>query len=199
MYVLVLAGCPSDDGKAPPPVRDDDVDGYPAIVDCDDTDPRINPGATERCDGIDNNCDGVVDDDAMDASLFYRDGDADGFGNSDDALAACSQPTGYVQDNTDCEDMNADVYPGAPEQCDGLDNECDGVLDEDAVDTVPFYRDADADGFGNPDEAVSACNPPSGYVGDKTDCDDTDAQVNPDQIEVCDALGTDEDLSLIHI
>jgi hypothetical protein len=63
-------------------------------------------------------------------STFYRDADGDGYGNESDSTEACSAPTGYVSDNTDCDDTNAAVNPGATEVCNGIDDDCDGDVDE---------------------------------------------------------------------
>merc|ERR1711965_999719 len=71
----------------------------------------------------------------------------------------------------DCNDLDAQVYPGAEEVCDGIDNNCDGQFDEEV--TTTFYADSDADGYGNPDISTEACEQPSGYVPQGTDCDDT--------------------------
>ena len=82
-----------------------------------------------------------------------------------------TQPLGYVLDNTDCDDTRSDVYPNAPEICDGLDNDCDGQVDEGVKTT--FYADSDGDGYGNPSVTTQACSAPTGYVSNNTDCDDT--------------------------
>jgi len=86
-------------------------------TDCDDTDNRVNPAMDEICDGADNDCDGAVDDDdagVIDATTWYADNDGDGFGDDDDDVEACLQPTGYVADNTDCDDTDASLTDDCP-------------------------------------------------------------------------------------
>ena len=146
--------------------------------DCDDGDTAVFPGADELCNGEDDDCDGTIDeDDATDAATWYEDADGDGFGDPDSTTAACSQPTGYTTDATDCNDTSDVSWPGADELCDGLDNDCDGTVDEDVVDGATWYLDADGDGYGDATSTstTAACEQPTGYVGDATDCDDSDA------------------------
>ena len=172
---------------------DIDGDGYPACEECDDTDATISPSATELCDGVDNNCDGTVDEaDAADATSWYADTDADGYGDATRSSMACAAPSGHVSDATDCDDGDASAFPGAPEYCDGSDNDCDGTVDEaDATDASTWYADADGDGYGDALSTTRACTAPSGYTADFTDCDDTDAGTNPGVEEYCD--GHDDD------
>ena len=170
-------------------VIDADGDGFNSDEDCNDNDPDINPDAEEVCDGVDNNCDGNIDEGVE--STFYADTDGDGFGDPDSSTSACEAPSGFVADNTDCDDTNPDVNPGATEVCDGIDNNCDGNTDEGVEST--FYADTDGDGFGDPDSSTSACEVPSGFVADNTDCDDTNPDVNPGATEVCDGIDNDCD------
>ena len=109
-----------------------DLDGYAAAVDCDDSNPAVWPGAEERCDGLDNNCNNEIDEvDSVDAALWFRDSDGDGFGNPAVGVAACEAPASFVGDATDCDDSQPAVYPGADEICwDGFSNDCDADPEE---------------------------------------------------------------------
>ena len=127
---------------------DADGDGYTeATGDCDDSNPALAPNAIETCDGIDNDCDGEIDEGAT--QTLYADSDGDGFGNINAPIEACTQQSGYVIIGTDCDDSNADAFPGGNEVCDGADNDCNGEIDEGVGDV--YYADGDADGHGDPD------------------------------------------------
>ena len=89
---------------------------------------NIGDNATELCDGLDNDCDGQVDEDVT--LTFYADTDGYGYGDPSATTQACTVPSGYVADNTDCDDDEAAIHPNAAELCDGLDNDCDGNVDE---------------------------------------------------------------------
>ncbi len=189
-------------------------DGYTDNADdCDDTDDSVNPDADEVCsDSTDNDseasfrpgdelacyttyndCDGSTDeDDALDAGTWYTDADSDGYGDTDSASTACAAPSGTIAVGDDCDDDDADVNPDGVEVCDDADNDCDGTVDgEDATDASTYYIDIDDDGFGDPDQTTTDCSAPSGYVSDSTDCDDSEASVNPDAPEICDGLDND--------
>jgi large repetitive protein len=170
---------------------DADGDGFSGDDDCDDDNAAVHPGATEVCDGIDNNCDEQIDEDVLDT--WYADTDGDGYGDPDNVSLACSTPAEHVGSGTDCDDTDADVYPSAIERCDGVDNDCDGEIDEDATDALEWYADLDGDGFGDPDSVSTACDAPSDTVADDTDCDDQDADIHPDATEICDGVDNDCD------
>ncbi len=155
--------------------------------DCDDASSAVNPNATETCDGIDNDCDNLIDDDdtgVTGTTTFFADGDSDGFGDSSNTSDACSQPTGFVTDNTDCDDSSSAAFPGATEVCDSIDNDCDTEIDEGTGGNT-FYLDSDNDGFGDSTQTTDSCEQPTGYVADNTDCNDSDASVFPGAAEVC--------------
>ena len=162
------------------------------VSDCNDDNAEIYPGATEYCDGIDNDCNAFIDDETVDGLVYYSDIDGDGFGDPSDSLISCAAPSGYVLNYTDCGPSRPDVYPGAIEYCDELDNDCDGSADEDPTDAPIWYRDADGDGFGTLDDTYEGCIPPVGYVADNTDCDDSRTAVNPDAFESCETPFDDD-------
>ena len=142
---------------------------------------RHCPAGTEVCDDLDNDCDGIVDEnDATDVLTWYADTDGDGFGDVDVPILACTVPDGYVADATDCDDAVDVKFPGAPEICDTYDNDCDGSIDEAGAFGEPtWYEDGDGDGYGQTASAQTACVAPDGYVADMGDCDDTDAAIHP--------------------
>ena len=157
-------------------------------ADCDDSNPLVQPGATDDCNGIDDDCDGIVDNGG--GTTFYRDRDGDGHGDATEPTNACTIPVGYATLNNDCDDANAAKNPGAPEICDGLDNDCDGTVDEGVLTT--YHRDTDGDGYGDAPVFMVGCSRPPGYADRAGDCDDARAQISPAAREVCDAGRADE-------
>ncbi len=181
--------------------RDNDGDGFAACVDCDDSNGAAYPGAVEYCNGQDDNCDGQVDEvGAVNPSTWYLDGDGDGYGSSSSTLSACSAPSGYVGNSTDCNDGAASINPGATEVCDSgnVDEDCDGLADDsdNSVSTTTKstgYQDADGDTYGSASAALTRCDLPSSYVRNSTDCNDNNAAISPAATEVCDSSNVDED------
>lgn len=195
-------------------VTDGDDFPYENNEDCDDSDPTVHPGATEICDGIDNDCDGVIDDNCTE-NLPENDDDGDG----------------YSEDDGDCDDTDVDIHPGAEEVCsDSRDNDCDGDVDEADCSTIEEI-DNDGDGYseltGDCDDADASVNPDAteicddgidndcngyididcggtstdidgdGYSIDDGDCNDADSTINPGASEICgDAIDSNCDGNL---
>jgi len=194
-YVSNTTDC--DDADASLNTADADADGYTSCEsDCDDADGAINPDADEVCDNVDNDCDGVIDNDASDEPTFYADTDEDGYGDASSTLDACEQPDGYTDNSDDCDDGAASVNPDADELCNDIDDDCDASIDEDAADFGTYYADTDEDGYGDPASTLDACDTPDGYTTDDTDCDDGAASVNPDADELCNDIDDDCDTSI---
>lgn len=161
--------------------------GYvPNDNDCDDSSDAIYPSAPEICDGLDNNCDNNIDENV--SLLFYLDADNDGFGDAQNPIYLCGETEGYVSDNTDCDDTNTLIFPNNLEYCDGLDNNCNQIIDDEAVDAEIFFADRDTDGFGDPNLPEYACTQPSNTVTNNLDCDDINTNVHPNATEICDFI-----------
>ncbi|GAB5548913.1 MAG: hypothetical protein SangKO_086730 [Sandaracinaceae bacterium] len=149
---------------------------------------NVNPG-TETCTGGgDEDCDGLTDDNDPDiamgdpgmtnATLYYRDMDGDGYGDSSMTLRRCSPAAGWVLVGGDCDDSTAARSPGNMEgafMCDGIDNNCNGTVDEDGTNKVTCYEDVDRDGYGQAGSTIAACTCPDGWTSrsDAFDCVDS--------------------------
>jgi hypothetical protein len=170
--------------------NDADADGFDYTVDCDDHNPNVYPGAPEICDGFDNDCNGQTDE-GLQLYTYYADQDGDGYGDGENTLITCQDeaPQGYVTNTLDCIDLDATIYPGAPEICDGFDNDCNGEVDEGLTFTL-YYEDEDGDGFGTPQSKFPSCSPepPGGFVANGLDCDDKNPDINPSATEICDGI-----------
>ncbi len=229
--LLLFTGC-----REVETIPDADGDGFSELSDCNDADATVHPGAAELCDGIDQDCDASIDDEAIDGATFYLDGDGDGYGNGSFATTGCDMPAGYIADSSDCNDNDpafhpgateadcsdpndyncdgtvgyadgdadgfpacqdcnddaATINPGAIEQCDAADNDCDGITDEaGATGEGTWFNDLDGDGYGNPDDSLTGCDAPAGYVNNDDDCNDSSSEAKPGGIEVCDSLDND--------
>ncbi len=229
--------------------RDVDMDGAPDAeccngtncgTDCDDTLATVGASPIESCDGLDNDCDGMVDEEVL--TTFYEDADGDGFGSATgETMVACMRPTGFSSSDTDCNDADDEVNPSAYDQCDpamvdddcdgtpnnpsagcdctngtydcpeqrgrcmgatfvctdgmpgacsytpqaeicnGLDDDCNGMID-DTVPTTVYYRDMDGDGYGDPDTMMVTCETLGDeWVTNGSDCDDADEDAFPGQ------------------
>ncbi|MGA1840100.1 MAG: MopE-related protein, partial [bacterium] len=154
--------------------------------DCDDMDPNIYPGASEKCDGYDNDCNGQIDE-GFSLHIYFIDADGDGYGDANSPIESCYQPIGYVVDNTDCIDNDNSIHPNGLDICDGKDNDCNGVIDDpNKLAYEYYYLDSDGDGYGDPNISQYACKKPPEYAKNPEDCDDTDKDVYLAAIEICD-------------
>lgn len=140
---------------------DGDGDGYLACDDCDDSSAGVNPRAAEVCNEIDDDCDGITDGGtASDATVWYPDVDADGYG-AISGITDCTAPEGYIAESGDCDDQDASRHPGVTETCDGTDENCDGTADEGACDGDTGPTADGGDDKGN-DDLGTAAAPPEG-------------------------------------
>jgi len=156
--------------------------------DCADNEPRVYPDNPEVCDGLDNNCDGEVDNDLEEGALEsgYPDLDGDGDGATGSAFVeVCAGSADLAQTSSDCDDSDPSIYGAAFEICDGKDNNCDETY---LIGEAPNNRvDLDGDGFFtcSPEGFVCQSNALSWdpvYCGD---CDDSDPTINPSSYEIC--------------
>ena len=120
-------------------------------------------------------------------NTYYLDFDRDGYGNSTVSISACTAANGYVINGTDCDDFNSVIFPGNPEICDGLDNNCNNLTDE-GLPTYQYFLDFDGDSFGNQTVSTVACKLPLGYSSNSTDCNDFSSFIHPGQHEICNSI-----------
>ncbi len=138
--------------------------GYVAdSTDCNDGSYDTHPGAAEYCDSVDANCDSLINQPtSVDATVWYRDGDHDGFGDSAISVDACTMPSSYVSNAADCDDADATV-----------------------AGPTTWYADVDGDGYGDGTVVAVSCTAPSSSTGITGDCDDADSTANPGEPEIC--------------
>jgi len=174
---LALAACRYPDAEVSWDL-DYDGDGTVYADDCDDADPDVHPGASETCNGTDDDCDGTIDEDPIDPLTFYEDTDEDGYGDPNGATTeGCTAPDGYAADPTDCADDDPSRNPGETDiPDDEIDQDCNGF------DTVTCYVDDDQDGQGTDVGTTvladdGTCDTTEKESANDFDCDDTDPDI----------------------
>ena len=185
LVVLFGLGC----SLVPPP--DVDGDGVTADLDCDDTDPFVLPGAAEICDGVDNDCNGQIDDAPIDELTWYPDDDLDSYAAPEreaEGQSGCRPGPEWAPRLGDCNDQDPAVNPGAQDRCNAVDDNCDGIVDDEPDDDR--WIDEDGDGFGDPRRFAQQCEGAQ-VASQAGDCNDADANVFPGAGERCN--GQDDD------
>jgi len=197
-----------------PAFEDNDLDGYggditvcvcslsggwsPIGGDCDDLNPQASPDGTEVCDGADNDCNGVTDDDTtVGCTAWFKDSDGDTYGANGDSQCLCGPEGDYTTNaGGDCDDTDPGVNPLGTEICDGLDNDCVGGPDngQDLAGCLNHYQDTDLDGFGPNNTEQCLCGPTGSWTATAGgDCNDNAAAAHPGAPEICDGLDNDCD------
>ena len=164
--------------------------------DCDDTKAGVKPGATESCNALDDDCDGSTDEaGAKGCAVYFADSDQDGYGNplaGSQCLCAAKAPFVALQAG-DCNDADKTIHTGAAEQCNGKDDDCDGVTDEiGAKGCKVWYLDTDQDGYGLTQLSQCLCAAATPFTASKPgDCNDGDKAIHPAAKELCNSKDDD--------
>lgn len=183
------------DGNGDACDNDDDGDGDLDLVDCAPLNSLIFHGAVEICNGIDDNCNGVVDDpNSPGCQLYFYDQDKDQFGIAGATQCLCESASPFTATQPgDCNDQNPQIFPEANELCNGKDDNCDGDIDGiDAIGCVNLSVDLDNDGWGG-DQTTCLCKIQPGYVTKSGDCNDADNKISPQGTETCNSVDDDCD------
>jgi hypothetical protein len=193
---LLLGAC------AEPELIDVDGDGYfanaenPVDQDCDDLDAAMYPTNTEICDGLDNDCNGDIDDDAEGAIEWFPDRDRDGYGYGTpdtEPVLSCVRPDAHATSRDDCNDNDGAIHPNALERCNDLDDNCDLVPDDGVLKDAEWFLDRDRDGYGGGEMVGEGCQLDPEWVRTDSDCNDVVDAINPNAREVCDSADNDCD------
>ena len=174
LLALALAGCDGSDRLRVPTET-----GAPA-----DT---VNSGSH-----ADSHGDSDADSHGDSGADSDTDSDTDSAADSDTGERVDADGDGYTIAEGDCDDTDPSRNPGERDNCDEIDDDCDGLIDENALNSFTYYADLDGDGYGDPGTTTEACTVPVGFVSGATDCDDGDPAIHPDGTEVCDN-GIDDD------
>ncbi len=180
---LPQGGCLDNDGDGVGGTGD--CEAVP-VPDCDDADPLRAPGRAEVCDGLDNDCDGQIDEE-LPLIAHYVDADGDGYGTGVPVESCHAQLPDRVSKGGDCDDQNPLRYPGAPEACNQLDDDCNGTVDDNITDKS-FFDDLDGDGWGAGAATKSCQASLPGKVTRSGDCNDGDPNIHPGAAELCNGV-----------
>jgi gliding motility-associated-like protein len=163
-----------------------DGDGFDNIADCDDSNPNINPDAVESCNGIDDNCNTAVDENLM-YTIYFYDQDYDSYGAGVYDTLCYNPGNGYTTQLEDCNDDDANINPGMTEVFNYIDDNCNGIVDDNFVDTdndgIENGVDTDDDNDGLLDEIENDFNG-DGITGDDCDGDGIPNVFDADDCEI---------------
>lgn len=154
--------------------------------DCNDANALVNPDADEICNNNDDNCNALIDDGLI-FTTYFEDADADAYGNPSIDTTACAEVDGYIENATDCNDLDPAINPSETEICNNIDDDCNGITDDGLL-FITYFADSDADAFGDAAFDSLWCEPVPGFVSDSTDCDDSNPFIFPGAPELEDGV-----------